>query len=302
MLAPIILFVHCRPQHTRQTIESLLRNVLAPESDLIIYSDSAENREKKHAVSVVRNYISQITGFRTTTIIYRPYNFGLSKSIIEGVTDILKMSDRVIVLEDDMITSRYFLSYMNEALERYINEERIVSIHGYIYPVSQGLPETFFLRGADCWGWATWRRGWKIFNADGQYLLEELKRRKLTRDFDFNGTYPYTKMLKQQIKGSNDSWAIRWYASAFLADMLTLYPGRSLVNNIGNDSTGTHCRESADLDAILSKRPVRIGKITIESSQEIKFVFEQFFRKKTKHNLQRWIRKLHTAFSNTDKR
>ncbi|HEY8359058.1 MAG TPA: glycosyltransferase, partial [Ramlibacter sp.] len=226
---PIALFVHARPAHTERTVASLLRNEGAAQSDLLVFSDAARTPEKQAAVAEVRAFIAGIRGFRSVRIVERPSNFGLAKSIIDGVSQVLAESDRVIVVEDDMVTSPHFLTYMNEALERFRDDERVISVHGYVYPVASALPEAFFLPGADCWGWATWRRGWSVFNPDGQALLDELTRRKLLRAFDFNGTHDYSGMLRDQIAGRNDSWAVRWYASAFLADKLTLYPGRSLV-------------------------------------------------------------------------
>lgn len=278
MTSPVLLFVYSRPDHTRRTVESLLRNGLAGESDLIVFSDAARTPQKQAAVDEVRAYLKGITGFRTVSIHHRPHNFGLAKSIIEGVTEVLKQHERVIVLEDDMETSPHFLAYMNEALDRFENDDRVASIHGYVYPVEQSLPEAFFLPGADCWGWATWRRAWIHFNPNGQYLLNELKRRNLIRAFDFNGAYPYSKMLEGQIKGSNDSWAVRWYASAFLAGKLTLYPGRSLVHNIGNDSSGTHCGESDAHDAILSTMPIDLSHVEVMPSNAGRQAFEGFFR------------------------
>lgn len=278
MTSPIVLFAYSRPDHARRTVESLLHNNLASESDLIIFSDAARTPEKQAAVDEVRTYLKTIIGFRTVTIHHRLHNFGLAKSIIEGVTAVLKQYERVIVLEDDMETSPHFLAYMNESLDRFENDDRVASIHGYVYPVEQCLPEAFFLPGADCWGWATWRRAWTHFNPNGQYLLDELKRRKLISAFDFNGTYPYSKMLEGQIKGSNDSWAVRWYASAFLAGKLTLYPGRSLVHNIGNDSSGTHCGESDAHDAILSATPIDLSHVEVMPSNAGRQAFEDFFR------------------------
>lgn len=139
-----------------------------------------------------------------------------------------------------MITSPYFLQYMNDALSLYKDIEEVISIHGYSYPVKRTLPDTFFLRGADCWGWATWKRGWKLFNLDSSDLYQQLQVNQQCYTFDFEGTHSYCKMLKNNIQGKNDSWAIRWYASAFLRNKLTLYPGRSLIHNIGNDGSGSH--------------------------------------------------------------
>uniref|UniRef100_Q3AST3 Sugar transferase n=1 Tax=Chlorobium chlorochromatii (strain CaD3) TaxID=340177 RepID=Q3AST3_CHLCH len=292
MLAPVALFVYARPDHTRKTVEALQKNELAKETDLIIFSDAARIPDKESVVNEVRAYLATISGFRSVTIHHRPYNFGLAKSIIEGVTQVLSEHERIIVLEDDMVTSPYFFSYMNDALKLFANDDRVISIHGYVYPVKQQLPEAFFLRGADCWGWATWRRGWVLFNRDGQVLLDELKQCKLTREFDFNGSYPYTKMLEAQIKGQNDSWAIRWYASAFLANKLTLYPGRSLVHNIGNDSSGTHCGNDTTHDVDLSSMPINITNIDVLPSIEVRQVFESFFAK----SKGSFLNKLHISF------
>lgn len=289
--APIALFVYARPNHTRRTVEALLSNPQAASSDLIIFSDAARTPDKEEAVRLVREYVSGIEGFRSLTVHHRTQNFGLAKSIIEGVTQVLADHERVIVLEDDLVSSPHFLRYMNEALARFAEEERVISVHGYVYPVHNPLPEAFFLRGADCWGWATWRRGWAQFNPDGQFLLNELKHQHLLKLFDFNGAYSYSEMLKGQVNGSNDSWAVRWHASAFLANKLTLYPGRSLTHNIGNDSTGTHCGTTAIFDAELSVTPIRLDSVVIEESQAARKIVEEFFRS-MRPPLQRVLRRL----------
>ena len=279
VLSPIVVFTYNRPEHTLRTFNALLMNPLANESDIIIYSDSARTANHNKAVDEVRSYLSGLTGFRSIKVIHRDKNFGLAESIIQGVTEVLQQSEKVIVLEDDMVVSPHFLKYMNEALEQFVDDDRVISVHGYVYPVDFELPEAFFITGADCWGWATWRRGWDIFNPNGKYLLDELTRRGLLRSFDFNSTSPHSKMLKEQIKGGNDSWAVRWYASAFLANKLTLYPGRSLLNNIGNDGSGTHCVASEHLDVGLSKSSINLKNVIVEVSPIALEAFEYFFKK-----------------------
>ena len=283
ILSPIVVFTYNRPVHTLRTFNALLKNPLANESDIIIYSDSARTATHNKAVDEVRSYLSEITGFRSKKVIHRDRNFGLAESIIQGVTEVLQESEKLIVLEDDMVVSPYFLTYMNDALDLFAEDERVISIHGYVYPVDQELPPAFFIPGADCWGWATWKRGWEIFNYDGQFLLDELTRQGLLRTFDFNGSYPYSLMLKEQIQGKNDSWAIRWYASAFLQNKMTLYPGCSLVQNIGNDNSGTHCGKSRSMDVELNASPINLKNIEVEVSQVALAAFENYFKKnKTK--------------------
>lgn len=294
--APIALFVYNRPGHARRTIDALKQNKLAQESDLVIFSDATKLEDQVEKVREVRQYIRQVDGFKSVTIVERKTNFGLAKSIIDGVAAIVNKHGRIIVLEDDIVTSPYFLTYMNEALEKYAEDDRAISIHGYVYPVKEPLPEAFFLPGADCWGWATWQRGWKLFNSDGQYLLDELRHRKLTSAFDYNGAYPYSKMLEGQINGINDSWAVRWYASAFLAGKLTLYPGRSLVHNIGNDSSGTHCGDTAGFNSELSQTPINLRDIEVNPSQEGRQIFEAFFRQGKNGLLRQAVHKLRTLF------
>jgi GT2 family glycosyltransferase len=176
-LAPVALFTYNRPDHTKRTIESLLNNELADKTDIFIFCDAAKKTEDKNKVDEVRSFLRTINGFKNIEIIERTANLGLAKSIISGVTDVINKFGKIIVLEDDMITSRYFLSYMNKALNIYDIETDVISIHGYVYPVKNRLPETFFLKGADCWGWATWKRGWDLFEADGKKLLRKLKER-----------------------------------------------------------------------------------------------------------------------------
>lgn len=277
MLAPIVLFVYNRPTHTKTVIEALKNNRFARDSDLIIFSDAPKDALAVESVSEVRGYIKSITGFKSIKIRERKINHGLAKSIIDGVTEVVGKYGKVIVLEDDLITSEFFLDFMNNALNKYENDKRVISVHGYVYPVLQELPQNFFIKGADCWGWATWKRGWGLFEQDGRKLLIELVNKKLTKEFDFNNSYPYTQMLKDQIAGKNNSWAIRWYASAFVSDKLTLYPGISLVKNIGFDNSGTHCGTGGEYDTILSTSAIPLQDITVEENVYAKKTIENFF-------------------------
>jgi hypothetical protein len=277
MNVPVVLFVYARVEHTRSTVDALLNNPESKNTDLIIFSDAAKTPAKQTAVDAVRNYIYKINGFRSIKIYLRQINYGLSKSIISGVTEVLTNYESVIVLEDDMVVSANFLNYMKNSLLFFRNDDRIISIHGYMYPVRQSVPNIFFMRGADCWGWGTWRRGWALFNPDGHFLLRELKRRNLVNDFNLNGSYDYFKMLKMQVNNKNDSWAIRWHASAFLAEKLTQYPGKSLVKNIGNDGSGTHCGSNSELNIQFSNVDFSFQNINIAHSKEASKAIESFF-------------------------
>ncbi len=154
----------------------------------------------------------------------------------------------------------------------------MISIHGYMYPLKARLPSTFLLRFADCLGWGTWQKGWTLFESDGQKLLKELKERNLEKEFDINHSYPYTKMLKNQIKGKNDSWAIRWYASAFLKNRLSLYPGKSLIRHIGDDDSGVNFGILKILDVDLSDQQISIEKIAVEEDHAAMKEIGKYFK------------------------
>ena len=274
--APILLFTYNRPEHTRRTVQALQKNELADESDLFIYSDGAKGDKDKMNVQKVREYLQTIDHFRSVTTTIREYNYGLANNIIDGVTNLVGKFKKVIVLEDDLITSPFFLRFMNEALDKYKYEEAVISIHGYCLPIEYDEP-VFFLKGADCWGWATWDRGWKLFNTDSSQLMQQLKKSKSIKEFDFNGAFDYSGMLKKQIEGKVNSWAIRWYASAFIHNKLTLYPGKSLIKNIGGDGSGTHLQNEKQYQTGLNDRPVELKDIHIAESVRARQLIEKHF-------------------------
>jgi hypothetical protein len=278
MHSSIALFVFNRPLHLEQCLLALRANDGAEHSRLIVFSDGPRGEEDREGIKKVRDLTRSITGFRSVELVERPENMGLARSIISGVTEVLQRSESLIVLEDDLVTSPFFLRYMNDALSRYRDDPRVASIHGYVYPVKEKLPETFFLRGADCWGWATWGRAWEQFRASGEDLLRDLEAKQLTHSFDFDGACSYTQMLRDQIAGKNNSWAIRWHASAFIANMLTLYPGRSLINNIGLDGSGTHCGVSDDYFTVSSRVPVKVEPVPVVESAMARRSIVKYFR------------------------
>ena len=276
--APILLFVYNRPEHTRRCIESLLKNSLASESNLFIYADGAKDSTQQEAVNEVRNYIRSIQGFKQITLMERSENWGLARNIINGVTTQVNRYGKVIVLEDDLVVAPYFLQFMNDALEVYKNEPRVGHIQACDFTQDSSLPATFLIKWTGSWGWATWNRAWKHFNPNGNELLQELEERKLTHVFDFNGKYGFTRMLRRQIEGKNNSWAIRWNASLFLKDILSLNVGRSLVQNEGFDGSGTNCGGGGLYASHLYLQPLFITPISpIEENKEARQAFIRYY-------------------------
>jgi hypothetical protein len=241
MLAPIALFVYNRPWHTRQTVEALQKNGFASESDLFIFSDAARKSDAVGAVREVRAYIRTITGFRSVDIVERERNWGLANSIIDGVTTVVNQYGRIIVLEDDLVVSPNFLDYMNAGLNQYENEDRVMQISGYMFPLASDLKEdAIFLPFTTSWGWATWDRAWKCFDPTCGVWPDIVADDAKVRAFDLGGMYPYSSMVEAQFRGEIDSWAIRWYMSVFAHNGLVLFPRRTLVYNSGLEGSGTH--------------------------------------------------------------
>lgn len=285
--APVALFAYCRPAHVARTLDALARNPEASSTDLIAFVDGPRSPEQEPLVAQVREACTAARGFGSVTVHARPTNLGLATSVVQGVSAVLREHPSVIVLEDDLEVSPAFLAYMNDGLEQFASDDAVVSVHGYVYPLRRPVPEAFFIRGADCWGWATWRRGWQVYRDDARELLDELQARGLERAFDFDGAFPYTAMLRAQAGGAIDSWAIRWYASAFLANKLTLYPGRSLVRNIGQDGSGTHGDIAARADGPMPNVAPSLAGILAVEDLAGRAAFIDYFRRE-----QRWHRKL----------
>ncbi|RZL53084.1 MAG: glycosyltransferase, partial [Pedobacter sp.] len=232
-LAPIALFVYNRPQHTARTIKFLQQNLLAEDSRLYIFSDGPKTQNDEEKVSEVRNFIKTVEGFKSVKLIESKTNKGLANSVIEGVTQLNQTYGQVIVFEDDLISSPHTLTYFNEALNRYRDEEKVMHIGAYMYVLDdKNLPESFFYRAATSWGWATWSTAWQNFEPNIDKLMSKFDA-KSKREFAIDDTMNFWKQMKDFRSGKNNSWAIRWYASIFLKGGLTLNPAHSLVNNIG---------------------------------------------------------------------
>ena len=239
--APIAFFAYKRPEHTRRSLESLAQNEEAEESELFIFCDASKRQEDQEGVSQVREVVKSQQWCGKVHIIERENNMGCAKSIISGVTEICEKFGSVIVVEDDLVVSPFFLDYMNTALNLY-EHSCVMQISGHMFPVKLDVAtDAVLLPFTTSWGWATWQRAWKHF--EPQMLgYEKLKSNKLLRyEFELNGSYPYFKMLEAQINKKIDSWAICWYLSTFMLKGLTLHPAHSLVSNIGVDGSGTHC-------------------------------------------------------------
>ena len=291
--APIILFTYNRLDHTRTVVESLLENAEAVYSDLYIFSDGPKSPADKQKVAKTRLYLhvvkekyslesyasgnsNIINGFKSVTLIERDCNWGLYKNIINGVTDIINRYGRVIVVEDDIIVSRYFLQYMNDALAMYENDGRIASVSAFLNPVKCNVPESFFLSYFACWGWATWKRAWDLLETDSRKMLKELRWK--TNKFNIGGTGPFYGILYCHNMKYYDSWAILFYTSCFLKNKLHLFPGRTMAIQSGMDGSGTNCVTSDIYSNMnLSDKPIMLKDIEVVQNKTMYKAFSDFY-------------------------
>jgi len=278
-ISPIVLFVYNRLWHTKQTIEALKKNELANESELFIYSDAPKNEDDQKQVENVREYLKTIDGFKKITIIERKENFGLAKSIISGVTEIVNKYGKIIVLEDDLVTSPHFLKFMNEALEFYSNKTKVWHISGWNYPIEYNKNiDTFLWRVMNCWGWGTWADRWKFFEKNINKLIKTFSKEDIKR-FNVDGYENFWNQVIENKEGKINTWAIFWYATIFKNNGLCLNPIYSFVKNIGLDGSGTHCNnfKLMQMQKINCKRDIVFETNLIENDNVVK-VLKNYFK------------------------
>jgi len=280
-LAPVLIFCYKRLDTLKQTITALQKNSLAKDTELFIFSDGAKTEADKIIIDEIRNYLKTVNGFKCTNVKESAVNKGLANSIISGVTQVIEQYGRVIVLEDDLLTTPNFLTFMNEALNRYQQIEKIFSISGYSFNLGAYSKEGFdayFLNRGWSWGWATWKDRWNKVDWEVSDYQSFKNDKYQQRQFSKGGS-DLNKMLQHQMEGKLDSWAIRWFYHQFKVQGLTLYPVYSKIYNNGFDASATHTSGSDRryrplLDTTYS------SKFSLPKTIEINQYFQERFTKK----------------------
>ena len=241
--APIALFIYKRPDHARRAIMSLQACDGVQSSQIHIFADGPKSEAEIPAVEATRAVARELLG-GNAVFVEQVRNRGLANSVIASTTEICDRFGRVIVVEDDLVVATSFLRFLNEGLERYRDEPRVMQISGHMFDVPSLAHEreAVLLPMTTSWGWATWTRAWALFDPSAAGWRERLGDDAEVERFNLDGSYDYARMLKRQMAGAIDSWAIRWYYTVFAHDGLVLYPPRTLVANTGFDGTGTHDR------------------------------------------------------------
>mgnify|MGYP006303153521 CR=1 FL=1 len=267
--SPVILFVYNRPEHTKTTLYYLSKNQSINNSELFVFSDGPKTEQDYPKILKVRNIIRKFKDSKNVTIAEYKENQGLSKSIIDGISKVLNQYNSAIILEDDIVTSAAFLEYMNLGLNKFSNVQNIGSICGYLEPIRHNIKNPFLLTKGTSWGWATWKRVWNEIIWDTNKLVEKIERSNKMDLYNFGGFSYYDLLLAQQRK-EIDSWAIRFYTSCFLKELLHLTPPKSLCRNIGFDGTGTHCRnDSFFFIKELNKKTPSLDNISLQPNTSI---------------------------------
>lgn len=277
-LAPIVLFTYNRLEHTQKTIEALQKNVYAQESELYIYSDGPKNEAATEAVKSVREILHQVDGFKQVHIVERANNWGLAENIIDGVTSIVNEYGKIIVLEDDIVTSKYFLKYMNDALEVYKEIPKVMAVSGYCWPPDkESLSETFFLPWFSCWGWATWNRSWNYYKRNPEELIKNGFDTN-TKEFNINGAYDFWKQVEQNYSGELYTWAVFFCVAIFQRQGLVAYCNHDQCKNVGNDGTGVDCGKNNYFNReILVDKETRLFNLNVHSDAIAEDVTTRFF-------------------------
>lgn len=283
-LAPIALFVYARPDETAKTIESLSKNFLASESDLYIFSDGPKGEKDFKKVSEVRALIKSInSGFKKIKIIEREKNLGLANSIITGVSEILSENDRIIVMEEDLISSENFLNFVNDSLDKYEKDEKVFSVTGYTYHIN--IPENYkydnyFTPRCESLGWGTWKDRWMKADWELKEFKDFIKDKNAIKNFNKVGCDLIGMLIKQQL-GKLDSWAVRWCFTHFKNNAVCSYPTSSKIIHIGEGGFATHVkRQNKLLDT----------KLDFENKKDFVLAKEVFFEKEIAKQYQKFFK------------
>ncbi len=252
MYSPIAFFCFNRPYHTMLSIQALSNNKEAKHTDLYAFIDGHKIISQIHLIDAVEKIIlSYKDKFKSLNIVRSNVNLSSAVSQRRGISEVLNNHETVINVEDDVVVSPYFLSYMNKALNKYKNNPKVWHINGYSYPVNfETKFDCFFIRVMFCWGWGTWRDKWEKFNKDplaqDPFYIESVFDEKLKKEFDLNIINgPWWHQVEENSRGKlKNTWDVFWYAYIFLNKGLCLTPKRSLSNNIGLDGSGIHCSQN----------------------------------------------------------
>lgn len=244
MKTPVVLIIYHRPELVNKLIENL--RFVKPKKIYVI-ADGPKNMEDKIACESTRAVIDTIDWPCEVKKIYSKDNLGLRRRVVSGLNEVFSIEDRAIILEDDLVPDPSFFKFCDELLEKYENDERIISISGNNFQFDKNkIKESYyFSKYVHSWGWATWKRAWHLYDDNMESWKKLRKTNWLGKILDNYIATLYWRMIFDLVNtGKIDSWAYRWTYSAMLAKGLTIIPNRNLVSNVGVGESATHTKKN----------------------------------------------------------
>ena len=282
MQTAVVLFVYNRPRHTARTVKALEKNLGATDVDLWVFSDGPRTEKDVQRTQYVRSLVQSCNGFRSVNLVERDKNFGLSASIRAGVAEVLQQVDAVTVLEDDLLTSPFFLKYMHNALDTYAEDERVLSVSAFmppriLMPRAAGGEDVWLSLRNLSYGWGVWKDRWDSVDWEQVEGESSIEKTSEAMNAFAKGGADLPVMMDKQLRGETDSWAIFFSYAHFCQGRYSILPRNSYVKPIGLDGSGVHCRPSPL--GILSTTRYAVSEPVFPEHLEVDEDMQRRFRK-----------------------
>jgi hypothetical protein len=245
--AAVALLIFNRPDKIKKILD-VLRQV-KPEK-LLVIADGPRNHNLNDAkkCAETRALIEKIDWDCHILKNYSESNMGCARRVLTGLDWVFEQVEEAIILEDDCIPELSFFRFCNELLERYKDDERIMSISGQNVQFGRNRTQWdyYFSRYNHCWGWATWKRAWQHFDY-GMTLWPRVRDSGVLEDILQDPHYAKSWAHTFQLVYENrlDSWAFRWTFACWMQSGLSILPNVNLVSNIGFGDDATHTAEKS---------------------------------------------------------
>lgn len=240
MKTPVVIIIYHRPQMTEKVIDSL-REVKP--SQIFVIADGPKDKLDAGKCKAARDLINSIDWKCRIRKNYSSINLGLRKRVVTGLDWVFSKVDRAIILEDDLIIDKSFYIFCEKMLEKYKDDSKIISVSGnnFLFGKRNIKDSYFFSRHIYSWGWATWRRAWKLYD-DTMSDWPRVKSKKILKDrFEgFMESAYWNKIFNLTFERKINSWAYAWTYTALVNNKLTIVPSVNLVSNIGTGRDATH--------------------------------------------------------------
>jgi hypothetical protein len=256
MTPPLLFLIFNRPQMTEQVMTAIRG---AQPERLYVAADGPRADSGEEALcEQARRIATNVDWPCEVKTLFRDRNLGCRLGVSMAIEWFFEQEEEGIILEDDCIPSQSFFRYCGELLDRYRHDERIMCISGanfqqgrYVSPFSY-----YFSRYNHCWGWATWRRAWRLHDVDMQQWDHYRRSGSLESWSDGDKTFTtyWTNIFDSVARGEIDTWDYQWAFTCWAQHGLTCLPDRNLVTNIGFGAGATHTADAKAAGSNLARR------------------------------------------------